>query len=78
MYLSNVNPITKSPYADVAAAALAEAGDVSPAPTVTSGTLKDSDGNDAVTCTVTYTFNSLCPAYSPSVTMTRTVQMRKN
>jgi Flp pilus assembly protein TadG len=78
IYLSSVMPPTQSPYASVSDAALAEAGDISPSPQVKGDSLTDADGNPAVTCTVTYTFTSLCPAYSPSVTLQRTVQMRKN
>lgn len=77
VYLSNVNA-APSPYANVTSAALAEAGNLSPSPQVSGGTVTDSDGNQAVTCTVAYTFQPLCPTVFSSIPISRTVQMRKN
>lgn len=80
LYLSNTAPTSQSPYTSVTAAALAEAGNLNPQPTVNSASINDSDGNPAVTCTVSYTFNSISPfpMIPNSVALSRTVQMRKN
>jgi Flp pilus assembly protein TadG len=45
--------------AGIKAAALADAGDVNPAPTVTSTTGTDSNNDSTVTVSVTYTFKTL-------------------
>lgn len=62
----------------IQAAALADAGDLSPPPTVTSTTLTDSAGNPCVEVTVTWTFQSVTnfPGVPSSLNVTRTVRMR--
>ncbi len=64
--------------AGIQAAALADAGDLSPPPTVTSTTLTDSDGNPCVEVTVTWTFQTITnfPGVPSSLNITRTVRMR--
>jgi Flp pilus assembly protein TadG len=76
IYLSNVTPSNQSRYGSVSQAALAEASDISPQPVVTSAASTDADGNQAVTCTVSYTFTPVCKLFAP-VNLQRTVQMRK-
>jgi Flp pilus assembly protein TadG len=64
--------------AGIQAAALADAGDLSPQPTVSSTTLTDSDGNPCVEVTVTWTFQTITrfPGVPSSLNITRTVRMR--
>jgi Flp pilus assembly protein TadG len=64
--------------AGIQAAALADASDLSPQPTVTSTTLTDSDGNPCVEVTVTWTFQTVTnfPGVPSSLNITRTVRMR--
>jgi Flp pilus assembly protein TadG len=64
--------------AGITAAALADAGDLSPSPTVTSTTVTDIDGNPCVEVTVTWTFQSLTnlPGIPSSLNITRKVHMR--
>ena len=64
--------------AGIQAAALADTANLSPAPSVSSTTATDADGNPCVQVTVTYTFHSITcfPGVPASVNLTRTVQMR--
>jgi Flp pilus assembly protein TadG len=64
--------------AGIQAAALADAGNLTPAPAVTSTTATDADGNPCVQVTVKYTFQSIThfPGVPGSVALNRTVQMR--
>ena len=64
--------------AGIQTAALADAGNLSPAPTVSSTTTTDADGNSCVQVTTTYTFQTITsyPGVPSSMTLTRTVQMR--
>jgi Flp pilus assembly protein TadG len=64
-----------SPYANVKAAALADASNLSPQPTVTSQ--PSSDGS-SVLVTVTYPFTTILayPGLPNPINLTRTVQMR--
>jgi Flp pilus assembly protein TadG len=64
--------------AGIQTAALADAGNLSPAPTVSSTTTTDADGNSCVQVTTTYTFQTITsyPGVPSSLTLTRTVQMR--
>jgi Flp pilus assembly protein TadG len=59
-------------------AALSDASNISPSPTVTSTTGTDSAGNPYVSVTVTWTFNTVSsyPGIPSSLQLTRTVQMR--
>ena len=61
----------------ISAAALADAGDLSPAPTITSTTGTDADGN-YVEVTASYTFQTLLnyPGIPTTTGVTRTVRMR--
>ena len=65
-------------YTSVQNAALADAPDLSPQPTVTSNTGTDSAGNAYVSVTVTWPFQSVTgfPGIPNNVTLSRTVQMR--
>jgi Flp pilus assembly protein TadG len=64
--------------ADIQAAALADASNLSPAPTVTSTTGTDVDGNPCIQVTATYTFNMITSyaGIPSSFNLSRTVQMR--
>jgi Flp pilus assembly protein TadG len=64
--------------AGIQTAALADAGNLSPAPTVSSTTATDADGNPCVQVTMTYPFQTITsyPGVPSSLTLTRTVQMR--
>ena len=75
LYLSDPTAIPESPYADVTAAALADASDLSPQPTVTWGTGTD---NSYIQVTVVYPFTTITnyPGLSNPINLTRTVQMR--
>ena len=59
-------------------AALADAADLSPSPSVSSSTGTDASGNPYVKVTVTYTFNTITSitGIPSSTTLTETVQMR--
>jgi Flp pilus assembly protein TadG len=66
-----------SPYANVTAAAVADAKDLSPAPTVTSTSGSDASGS-YVDVTVSYVFTTIAkfPGVPASTTLVRTVRMR--
>jgi Flp pilus assembly protein TadG len=75
LYQSDSASQTESPYADYTAAALADASNLSPKPTVTSPACS----NPAyVQVTVTYPFTTLIsyPGLSNPINLTRTVQMK--
>jgi Flp pilus assembly protein TadG len=78
LYGSDPTAATESPYSDITSAALADAGDLSPQPTVTSANGTDSSGNAYVQVTVTYPFTTISnyPGLSNPINLTRTVQMR--
>jgi Flp pilus assembly protein TadG len=59
-------------------AALADATDLSPAPTVSSTTSTDSNGNNFVSVTVTWNFTTVInyPGVPSSITLSRTIQMQ--
>lgn len=67
-------------YADVTAAALADAGGLSPTPTVTSSPYTDAYGNSCNTVKVSYTFTTLMnyPGIPSSTTLSRSVSMPVN
>lgn len=75
LYLSDPTAIPESPYTDVTAAALADAADLSPQPTVTWGTGTNSS---YIQVTVVYPFTTITnyPGLSNPINLTRTVQMR--
>jgi Flp pilus assembly protein TadG len=64
--------------AGIAAAALADTADLSPAPSVSSSTSTDASGNPYVTVTVTWNFQTVThfPGVPSSLNITRTVKMR--
>jgi Flp pilus assembly protein TadG len=67
-----------SPYTSVTQAALADASNISPTPTVSSTTGTDASGNDYSAVTVTYQFKTIVsyPGIPSTVNLARTVQMR--
>jgi Flp pilus assembly protein TadG len=78
LYASDVEAAGQSPYASASDAALAEAPNLSPTPTVTSATTTDAAGNPAVVVTVSVDFTTLTnfPGVPHSQTLSRSVQMR--
>jgi hypothetical protein len=70
---------TQSPYSSISDAALADAANLQPQPTVTSTNGTDTSGNAYVEVTVSWTFTSLTnfPGTTNSAPLTRTVRMRK-
>ncbi len=68
---------TGSPYTSTQEAALADAGNLSPTPTVTAQTITDSNGT-YVEVTVTYQFTTITkyPGVPSNMTLSRTVRMR--
>src|SRR5581483_2245743 len=77
MYQSDPTGALQSPYADVTAASLADASNLSPTPTVTSTTTSDDSGS-YVSVTVSYPFKTITnyPGVPNNLTVTRTVRMR--
>jgi Flp pilus assembly protein TadG len=77
MYASDPTTAGESPYANVTAAALSDATNLSPAPTVTSTTGTDSSGRGYAEVTVKYTFNTITgfPGVPNQVELVRTVRM---
>jgi Flp pilus assembly protein TadG len=78
LYGSDPTAIPESPYPSVTAAALADASNLSPQPTVTSINGVDSNGNPYVEVTVVYPFSTISnyPGLSNPLNLTRTVRMR--
>jgi Flp pilus assembly protein TadG len=78
LYASDPKAPANNLYASVQAAALADASNLSPLPTVTSATGSDAAGNSYVTVTVTWTFRTITnfPGVPNLTNLTRTVQMR--
>lgn len=72
------NPVNAADTNGIQAAALREAADLSPAPTVSSTTGNDADGNPYVRVTVSCPFQTITryPGVPSSMALTRTVQMR--
>lgn len=78
LYAADAKSAARNLYSSTQNAALADAGDLSPQPTVTSASGTDSAGNAYVTVTVTWQFNTLTSFPGiPNETLTRTVRMRK-
>ena len=77
VYGSNLTT-AQSPYEGIEGAALADAGGLSPQPTVTSTTGQDAAGNPFVQVTVTWQFQTVTgfPGVPSTVNLSRTVQMR--
>lgn len=78
LYAGDPTTEPESPYPDVTAAALADAVNLSPQPTVSSTTGTDSNGNPYVDVTVVYPFTTISnyPGLSNPINLTRTVRMR--
>jgi Flp pilus assembly protein TadG len=78
LYASDPKAPASNLYSDIPTAALADASDLSPQPTVTSATGTDSAGNGYVSVTVTWDFQSITgfPGVPSTVHLSRTVQMR--
>ena len=71
------DPTHAADTSGISTAALSDAGDLSPAPNITSTTGSDADGN-YVEVTATYTFHTLVnyPGIPTATTVTQTVRMR--
>jgi Flp pilus assembly protein TadG len=69
--------MTTSPYPNIQAAALADAPNLTPQPTVTSASGTDANGHSYVDCTVKYAFQTVTnfPGVPNSTTITRTVRV---
>jgi Flp pilus assembly protein TadG len=74
----SMNPTNATDTTGIQAMALADASNLSPAPTVTSTTGTDAQNNPYVAVTVTWTFNTITnyPGVPGTVVLSRTVQMR--
>jgi Flp pilus assembly protein TadG len=72
------NPTKAADTVGIQNAALADASNLNPSPTVTSTTGTDSDGNNYVEVTVSCQFQTITnfPGIPSSVTLSRTVRMR--
>ncbi len=77
VYGSNLTT-AQSPYSSLQQAALAEAANLTPQPTVTSTTGNDAAGNAYVRVTVAWQFQTVTgfPGIPSTVNLSRTVQMR--
>src|SRR5262245_8856944 len=80
LYASDPIVAAESPYGSVQEAALADASNLQPTPTVSSTTGTDADGNAYIEVTVTYAFQSITgyPGIPNAIDLTRTVRMRKS
>ena len=69
--------MTQSPYPNIQAAALADAPNLTPQPTVTSASGTDANGRSYVDCTVSYNFQTLTnfPGVPSSTKVTSTVRV---
>ena len=78
LYGSDPASAPESPYSTVQAAALADAPNLNPQPTVTSTNGTDSSGNPYVDVTVVYPFGTISsyPGLPNPINLTRTVRMR--
>jgi len=78
LYGSDPVAALESPYTTLQAAALADASDLNPQPTVTSTNGMDTSGNPYVEATVVYPFTTISsyPGLPNPINLTRTVRMR--
>jgi hypothetical protein len=76
IYASDPYAPVQSPYPSLTAAALADASNLNPQPTVTWATGVDDNGRAYTDCTVTYNFQTLTnlPGVPKSTVITRTVR----
>lgn len=72
------HPDRASDHEGIQQTALADAGNLVPAPTVASEVTTDADGYQCVRVTVSWSFTAMtnCPGVPSPYTLTRTVQMR--
>jgi Flp pilus assembly protein TadG len=77
VYASDAYSNVGSPYKDITAAALADAPNVQPTPTVTSATGTDANGHAYAECTVSYTFRTVSnfPLVPSTTQIVRTVRV---
>lgn len=78
LYGSDPIAAAQSPYTSIQQAALAEAPNLTPAPTITSTKGTDASSNPYVEVTAAWTFNSITsfPGVPTATTLRRTVRMR--
>jgi Flp pilus assembly protein TadG len=78
LYASDAIAAAESPYTSVQQAALADASNLSPTPTVSSTNGTDSNGNAYVEVTVSYSFQTIVsyPGIPQTTPISRTVRMR--
>jgi Flp pilus assembly protein TadG len=78
LYASDPQAPSNNLYSSVQQAALADATNINPQPTVTSSSGTDQAGNAYVAVTVTWQFQSVTnfPGVPGTMTLSRTVQMR--
>jgi hypothetical protein len=78
LYAADPFAFSRSPYGSVSEAALADASNLSPQPTVNSVYGTDKSGNNYVDVTVTWTFTTITsfPGVPNPDPLTRTVRMR--
>jgi Flp pilus assembly protein TadG len=77
LYASDPTTADESPFASAQAAALADATDFSPQPTISSSSGIDSQGRTYVSVTANYTFQTITgfPGIPSQVPLTRTITM---
>lgn len=77
LYASDPAVAHESPFADVQAAALADATNISPSPTITQTQATDASGRDYVIVTASYTFSTVTgfPGIPNNLALTRSVKM---
>jgi Flp pilus assembly protein TadG len=78
LYASDPTAAADSPYARLTDAALADAADLSPQPTVSSANVVDDTGNNCIEVTVTTSVSTLgtYPGVSNPMTVSQKVRMR--
>jgi Flp pilus assembly protein TadG len=78
LYLSDPKAPAYNLYSSVSQAALADAANLSPQPTVTSSSGNDAAGNAYVVVTVTWPFSTITgfPGVPQQISLSRSVQMR--
>jgi Flp pilus assembly protein TadG len=78
LYASDPVPAKESPFPSASAAALADATNLSPVPTITQVNGTDSSGRSYVEVTAAYTFTSIAwlPPIPKELPITRTVRMQ--
>ena len=80
IYASDPSTADESPYASIQAAALSDATNLSPSPSITSSTGTDAAGRPIVSVTAGYTFRSMTrfPGIPAEIALQRTVTMSRN